>query len=411
MRRVLSVLLAALLLISLCGCGGKAPATSSSANASSAESSASSSETAPAPATPTSFSGDEDAKPFDKSSVTWVNWDGAVEHLFFHPVIAYPEAAFRGDYKAEDLDEWMITAEEYQKILQSLYDNGYILVDINQVWHEETDATGKAVMVRSELQVPEGKKPIILSYDDVNYYEYMLQYGFTWKLLVGDNGQLWSYGKDPQGNDVYSQDLDAVTYLDKFCRTHPDFTPYGVKGCLSLTGYEGILGYRTQTEKEDQSAEHEASRQKEIEAVKPVIAALKTEGWTFGSHTWGHINLAKKSLETVKTDTQKWANEVGSLVGPTTILFYPHGARPDGDDVKQSGPILQYLQAQGFRVFCSVGIESYSKIKSDPDLVICDRLHADGTTLRHSRQRYLKFYDAKAIMDTVHRPDLGVDWD
>ena len=28
---------------------------------------------------------------------------------------------------------------------------------------------------------------------------------------------------------------------------HPDFSPFGAKGCLSLTGYEGILGYRTAT--------------------------------------------------------------------------------------------------------------------------------------------------------------------
>ena len=34
----------------------------------------------------------------------------------------------------------------------------------------------------------------------------------------------------------------------------------------------------------------------------------------------------------------------------------------------------------------------------------------DGTTLRHSRSRYLQFYNAEDIMDTQVRPDLGVDW-
>ena len=39
-------------------------------------------------------------------------------------------------------------------------------------------------------------------------------------------------------------------------------------------------------------------------------------------------------------------------------MYYPHGERPDGGDWTQTGPIFQYLQSQGFRVFCSVGIES-----------------------------------------------------
>jgi len=413
MRRFFSTLLLFLMLASLSACGQTgASSGSGSVSSSAASSSASSSSAEAAPASPTSHSGDEDAPAFDQNSVKWVDWTGTVEHLFFHPVVAYPELAFDGDNMSDGIDDWMVTVDEYDKILQSVYDRGFVLVDINQVWSESTDASGKTVMVRSELKVPEGKKPLILSFDDVNYYPYMIQDGFTYKLLVGDNGQIWSYGKDPQGNDVYSQDLDAITILDKFVRAHPDFSPYGCKGCLSLTGYCGILGYRTMTEKEDQSAAHEANRQKEIEAVKPVIAALKAEGWTFGSHTWGHINLAKKTLATVETDTQKWKNEVGSLVGPTDILFYPHGARPDGNDVTATGPIFKYLQSQGFRVFCSVGTSSYSKIKSDICAVICDRLHPDGTTLRSAKglERYAQFYDARQIIDLKVRPQREVGW-
>lgn len=405
MRRLFTSFLALILLASLVSCGQSNLPAGSTASSSSSSSAVKVNVTSP-----TAYSGDENAPSFDKNSVNWVEWDDAVAHLFFHPVVAYPELAFDGDSMSDGIDDWMVTADEYQKMLQSIYDNGYVLVDINQVWEESTDASGNAVMIRSTLKVPEGKKPLILSFDDVNYYPYMLKDGFTYKLIVGDNGQIWSYGKDPQGNDVYSQDLDAITILDKFVRAHPDFSPYGAKGCLSLTGYAGILGYRTMTEKEDQSAAHEANRQKEITAVKPVIAALKAEGWTFGSHTWGHINLSKKSLAVVKTDTQKWFNEVGSLVGPTKILFYPHGARPDGDDVKATGPIFRYLQSQGFRVFCSVGSGPYSKIKSDLCAVICDRMHPDGTTLRHSRDRYLCFYDAKNIIDLNVRPNRGVSW-
>ena len=169
--------------------------------------------------------------------VTYTAWDGIVEHLFFHPVVAYPELAFDGDSQSDGIDDWMVTVDEYDKILQSVYDRG-----------ESTDANGQPVMVRNTLYLPEGKKPLILSYDDVNYYDYMLKDGFTYKLIIGDDGLIWSYGLDPQGNEVVSQDLDAITILDKFVREHPDFSPFGAKGSLSLTGYQGILGYRTNTD-------------------------------------------------------------------------------------------------------------------------------------------------------------------
>ena len=337
-------------------------------------------------------------------------WTGTVEHLFFHPVIAYPELAFDGDNQANGLDDFMVTVDEYNKILQSVYDKGYVLVDINSVWSEAEGEDGQPKMVRNTLYLPEGKKPLILSYDDTNYYPYMLENGFAYKLVIGDDLKIASWGKDPEGNEVVSRDLDAIPILDKFVEEHPDFSPFGAKGCLSLTGYEGILGYRTQTDTQAWDDAKEAVRQKEREAVKPIVEELRRTGWTFGSHTWGHIRLGDGNMDRIEADTQRWLDEVGSLVGETTILFYPHGERPDGNDWTKTGPAFQYLQSQGFRVFCSVGVESFSFIKKDISAVICDRLHPDGTTLRHSRDRYLQFYDAKDIIDLDLRPQREVSW-
>ena len=354
-------------------------------------------------------------EPYEISSPTearegYVPWEGIVEHLFFHPVIAYPELAFDGDAQANGLDDFMVTVDEYNKILQSVYEKGYVLVDIADVWSETAGEDGAPKMVRNTLYLPEGKKPLILSYDDTNYYPYMLENGFAYKLILGEDGKVASWGLDPAGQEVVSRDLDAIPILDKFVEEHPDFSPFGAKGCLSLTGYEGILGYRTQTATEGWDGEKEANRQQEREAVKPIIEELRRTGWTFGSHTWGHIRLGSGNLGKIQADTQRWLDEVGSLVGETTILFYPHGERPDGNDWKNTGPAFQYLQAQGFRVFCSVGVESFSFIKKDICAVICDRLHPDGTTLRHSRDRYLQFYDAKDIMDIEIRPQREISW-
>ena len=415
MRRAISLFFALLLLLSLAACGS-APAPAADAPSQTEEPPAEVPEAPPEP--------EPEPEPYTildptvqpeggvRDGVTYVAYDGVVEHLFFHPVVAYPELAFDGDYKSDGIDDWMVTAGEYLKILQSVYDKGYVLVDIADCWSEQTGEDGQTRMVKNTLYLPEGKKPLILSYDDVNYYEYMLENGFTYKLIIGEDGKLWSWGLDPQGNEVVSRDLDAVTILDKFVEDHPDFSPFGAKGCLSLTGYEGILGYRTQTDSKSWTAEQEANRQKEIEAVKPIVAELKRTGWTFGSHTWGHISLNTRTYETVTADMQKWFDEVGSLVGETQVLFYPFGGRLDGDDVQQTGPAFQWMQQQGFRIFCSVGIDSWSKCKSDISAVICDRLHPDGTTLRSAkgRERYMKFYDAKDILDLSVRPQREVGW-
>ena len=426
MRRFSYVVLAALLLFSLTACGS-APAPGSDGPSQPEESSVQS-DASGAPSEEPQETPAEPEKPEpepytildptvmpeggSRDGVTYAAYDGVVEHLFFHPVVAYPELAFDGDYKSDGIDDWMVTAGEYLKILESVYEKGYVLVDIADCWSEQTNEAGETRMVKNTLYLPEGKKPLILSYDDVNYYEYMLENGFTYKLILGQDGKLWSWGLDPEGNEVISRDLDAVTILDKFVEEHPDFSPFGAKGCLSLTGYEGILGYRTQTDKENWTAEREANRQKEVEAVKPIVAELKRTGWTFGSHTWGHISLNTRTYETVTADMRKWFDEVGSLVGDTTVLFYPFGGRLDGDDVQQTGPAFQWMQQQGFRIFCSVGIDSWSKCKSDISAVICDRLHPDGTTLRSAkaRERYMKFYDAKDIIDLSVRPQREVGW-
>ena len=339
----------------------------------------------------------------------YVPWTGVVEHLFFHPVIAYPELAFDGDTQENGLDDYMLTAGEDRKILASLYEKDYVLVDINSVWSQEEGEDGPH-MVRSTLCLPEGKKPLVLSFDDTNYYPYMLENGFAHKLIIGEDLKIASWGRDPAGNEVVSRDLDAIPILDKFVEEHPDFSPFGAKGCLSLTGYEGILGYRTQTDTQTWDAAKEANRQKEREAVLPIVEELRRTGWTFGSHTWGHIRLGDGNQERIEADTRRWLDEVGSLVGETAILFYPHGERPDGNDWTKTGPAFQYLQSQGFRVFCSVGVESFSFIKKDICAVICDRLHPDGTTLRRHRDQYLQFYDAKDIIDLEARPEREVLW-
>ena len=216
-----ALVLAAALLLPLAACGGGSPT----------------SENHPSDPTPTAAATPEptptpEPDPYDAVRNYWSEeqltqaWgpDQVVEHLFFHPVIAYPEFAF-SDAVPQDrqngLDDWMVTVDEFKKILQSVYDKGYILVNMGDVWSEVTDENGVTRMERNTLMLPEGKKPLIISFDDVNYYDYMLAEGFTSKLVLGEDGQIWAECTDPFTKETFlTQDLDATPILDQFVLEH-----------------------------------------------------------------------------------------------------------------------------------------------------------------------------------------------
>ena len=115
MRRVISGLLVLLMLIPLASCGGNtAPPADSGVTEEPEE-----------PKAPEPYEIlDPTVMPEGgaRDGITYAAYDGVVEHLFFHPVVAYPELAFDGDNQANGIDDYMVTVGEYNKILQSVYD-------------------------------------------------------------------------------------------------------------------------------------------------------------------------------------------------------------------------------------------------------------------------------------------------
>lgn len=322
-----------------------------------------------------------------KEEVKLVPYEGVVEHIFFHPLIAYPELAFKGN-QAKGYNDYFVTIKEFNLIIDSLYKKGFILVDINSVY-ETVEENGKKVTKRAKLMLPEGKKPIVLSIDDLNYYKYMLKNGNVYKLILDSEGNIATYSKNPKGEDVISYDNEIIPILDKFVEEHPDFSLNGAKGTIALTGYEGILGYRTDFD----SPNHDSER---AEALK-IVKRLKETGWTFASHSYGHFDAPKVTYDKFVRDTDKWKKEVESLTGPTQIYIYPFGSRVLPGDKK-----FDYLLKSGFKILCAVGPTSYEKIL--PNAVMTDRRHIDGIGLHSQRNLFLDLFDSNEIIDSV-RPD------
>lgn len=339
-------------------------------------------------------------------------YDGAVEHIFFQEIIAWPELAFNGSSREEQMDAEYVTADEFWKVLQELHKNDYVLINLNDVYSEYMTETGHYKIRQNTLDIPVGKKPLVISFDNMNFNENIRQYGFMTRYTIGVDGEIWAEGTDPDGNYVLSQDLTAITLLDKFVNENPTFSHNGAKGCLALTGAQGILGYRT-NKSDEETQETRLNRMQEVALVTPIVERLKETGWYFASHTYSRSSLGRMSLEDVKTDAERWFDEVGILVGETQILTYPASSRLDGGDQDAPGPALEYYVSIGFRYFAAYGSRHFVKIKSDDyniTAVIADRAFMCGTTFRNHRNILMRLFDVRDVFDPV-RPDYGNTWE
>lgn len=320
-----------------------------------------------------------------KKAQAMVVYHGPIEHIFFHPLLAYPELAFDYDYQAKGFNDWFVTVKEFKKILASLYKNNYILIDIHAIFNKSE--SGKPLTVRNNLLLPPGKKPLIISIDDLNYYQYMITNGTVSKLILDEQGNVATFSLTPQGVPTTSRDNEIIPILDQFVADHEDFSLNGAKGILALTGYEGVLGYRTN---ELDSPNYALEKNQALLIIK----RLKETGWSFSSHGYGHLDAGKISLPVLTKDTQRWLTEVATLTGHTDLYIYPFGS-----SVLPGDPKFQYLLDNGFKVLSAVGPNPY--LKSGPDYLMMDRRHIDGLAL-HSQAALLKgFFESSEIIDEV----------
>lgn len=327
---------------------------------------------------------DTDQEQSVEEETNLITYNGPIEHIFFHPLVAYPQLAFDGDAKSKGYDEYFVTVKEFTSMIESIYEKNYMLIKMSDIF-EEKEADGKVRLVKKELKLPKDKKPLILSVDDINYYQYMIENGNVYKLIIDSNDHIASYSKDPDGNEVVSEENEIVPLLDHFVEEHPDFSLHGAKGILALTGYQGVLGYRTN----DMKSPH--YQQEKEEAVK-IINRLKEDGWEFASHGYGHLSTRDIGLQTLKNDTARWVKEVLPLIGKTDIYIYPFGSSVLPNDAK-----FQYLESAGFKIFCSVGPNPY--LKYTDQYAMMDRVHIDGIGLETQQHILNRFFDSDSLID------------
>ncbi len=354
-----------------------------------------------------------------KSSLVAVNMN-EITHIFYHSLVVDPELAFAGnDSVAAGFKQWMTTVDEFNAITEAMYERGYVLVALHDLVNETTDEDGTVHFTTNQIMLPEGKIPYVLSLDDLSYYHSYDGRGIASKMVLDENGKPTCEYIQTDGTTVTGA-YDCVPLLDQFLEEHPDAAYHGAKGTIALTGYNGILGYRTDISYktgENLSADQQEwlnnhpdfDWDQECAEAKKVAEALKEDGWTFASHTWGHIRVGDASLESLKADTEKWLNYVAPLIGGTDTIIFAHGQDlASWHDYSEDNEKFTYLKSQGFNYYCNVDSSQYF-LQIRDNYVRQGRRNLDGYRLWndvHGSKNYTSdLFDASQILDPA-RTDM-----
>ena len=329
-----------------------------------------------------------------------------ITHIFFHSLIVDTSRAFDGDSDEAGYNQMMTTVSEFKKIIQIMYDNGYVLVSPHDMAVVNDDGT----MSKGKIMLPEGKKAFVLSEDDVSYYHYMDDDGFASKLVIDDNGDIKCEYKKADGT-VVTGDYDVVPILDSFIKEHPDFSYHGRKGILAMTGYNGVLGYRTdgaykskKNLQDDQKAFLKANPDfdydKEVKAAKKVVKAMKEDGWEFASHTWGHRNATTCTAAELKTDNKKWEKYVAPILGKTDMIIFAFGADiGDWEGYTSDNAKYKYYKSRGYRYFCNVDSSQYF-VQITSGYFRQGRRNLDGYRMYYNPDMLSDLFDVSEVWDS-----------
>ncbi|MHB8962761.1 MAG: hypothetical protein ACYC5K_06360 [Saccharofermentanales bacterium] len=323
-----------------------------------------------------------------------VEYSKPIEHIAIRPLISTPGFRFDKDEYSKTAEDLMLTAVEFKRILEQLYANHYVLIDINSL----VDSKG----IYHPIKVPEGTKPLILSIEGLNYYASRRFTGNSQNISLDKNGDVVSeyYGKN--GEVVVDRNGEAIGILEQFIEKNPDFSFDGAKGNISLTGFECIFGYITDKDQiDDRTSQFSALGLGILEitdekisldrlTVKSIISKLLSDGWTFSSSTYGNIMVSDASLESVKADTIKWQAQVGQLVGAIKVILFPNGGVVSSKDDRGA-----YLIDAGFVIHCGIGPTAYFNIGSRN--LFMDRIALNGYALRN--YNLSRFFDVKYVYD------------
>ena len=338
------------------------------------------------------------------SLVEWNNL-GDVVHLSFHPLIADPSRAFADRGYGTSYRTNHLTCSEFSTILGDLYENGYVLIDLEDMVTIDKSADGVLSISAKSIMLPQGKKPLMLTETNVNYYAYMVDGnndgiadangdGFANKLVVDSDGNITAQYINPNGEAIFG-DFDLVPILERFIQAHPDFSYKGARATLAVSGCEGIFGYRidAQSKKALSSDDYEH----EITEAQRLVDGLRARGYSIASYTYGNVAYGKLSVEDIQADLTKWQNEIAPILTDVDMLVYAKNSELDDSDYNS----VKYaaLRQAGFHAFFGISTDGKPWAKVDSDCLRQDRILVTGTSLTKNADWFSGMFTPSEILD------------
>lgn len=307
-------------------------------------------------------------------------YTGEITYLSFNTLIAFPDKAFIDS--DSNYDETKITTIEFKNILEQLYKNNYILVDIFDIYKIDNHKVSK-----QPLYLPNNKKPIVLTFENVTYKSSYQNRGQIDKIIIDRNNDLASYTTKKSIQDRVQYDNEFLLILENYLKSHPDFHHNNARGIIFVSGENGVLGYNT--------SHNIASSKYETKRAIEIINRLKKLGWRFGSNNYRYTSqLDLTQLEFAK-DISLWNNEIKPIIKDTSLFSYPFG------EFDHNNEQMEILIKSDFHIFFVNNSNKNDIITND--YVIINQIPINGDTLRSNQNELSHLFDCETIYDDENR--------
>ena len=308
-----------------------------------------------------------------------VVWDDLSEipNLSFRTLMADYEKAAADPDRGSRYKKNYITTDEFSRILNQLYENGYVLVSLYDFAVPTTSEDGSVGVNRTSIRLPEGKKPVILTQEGVNFYAHTEKSGgFADCLSVNADGELTCLMGENEGA------FDLVPVLNAFLAEHPDFSYEGARATIAVSGYEGLFGLSL-----DQA-----------DAIRAVADKLRSQGYDIACYTYADMEYADFGVAGLQEDQQKWTDEIVPVLGATDILVYPTGGDIKGQEAYAGGK-YDALHGLGYRYF--VGVSNGANWgMTAPEYARQTRTLVTGANLAEHPEWYAGLFDAATVLSS-----------